>query len=367
MRWIALCMLLLVACTAQGYETIIRADARVAEFISLFPGASYAETRYDESELDAVRDVVMSDCGAVPDEPFVRARFESRAATLVAYATRDGVFCVVPRLNEEALAIREGDPATVPNGTLLTVNGEPVPASLVGQLGPNEAVNSLLLRQAARNLTVDEAELQQALAAAAAEAGGQEALEAELAAQGRSYDAFARDVRDALRIRALLEREGILNVSVDEEEVREAYLNNTGAFLVGEQVRFRQVYVGEEQRLRDALVALRSGESFCDVVREYSEDADSVGRCGEYVVGRGEVAPDIEATLFSLLPNQTTAFESAAGYHIFHVLERRNATVLSYGEASPLIREALRNRYVEGRLGLYLLRLRAEADIVEYR
>ena len=51
----------------------------------------------------------------------------TKPATLVAYVDENSsVLCVASKLNQDAFTITKGDPATVANNTLVTVNGEPI-------------------------------------------------------------------------------------------------------------------------------------------------------------------------------------------------------------------------------------------------
>lgn len=392
--FIFLTLLLVVGCQTPTVKGVVDQDARVHAFLTFFPDAQYAESTYSGAGLDAIRDVIVQDCGEqdLPDT-LVRATYVSKAATLVVYVQNNKVFCVASKLNQDALSVRHGDPSTVHNGTLVTVNGVPITKQqLDGALASlpravrskanrgallNQLIDREVLRQAAADITVSPEEVENATRAAWEGAGfsDEESFRKALKARGVSYDAFLSDVESQLKVQKLLEKEGVVNVSVGEDAVKNFYLNNTNAFLVSEQVRFRQIFIsfnksgGREParlRLQNVLQQLRSGVDFCAAVRRYSDDAASKDRCGEYVATRGVLLPVLEESLFSLSANQSTVVESPNGFHIFFVIERQPASVIPYWRAKQQVEGFLKDQLIQQRLNLFLLRLRADAEIVAY-
>jgi parvulin-like peptidyl-prolyl isomerase len=387
--------LVLSACSQGDVQAVVRGDPRVQAFLGLFPEAKYVQTAYAGDQVETVRDIVQQDCGAVPlPSSLVRATFVAKAATLVAYVDGNGtIFCVASKVNQNALTIRKGDPATVPNGTLVTVNGEPINFSqfraAAALLSPavrnqttvaallNQLIDQALLRQAAAGFTVSDADVAAAAEQAWRAAGftSKEAFTAALTQQGGSYDTYLTGIREQVKVQRLLSREGVTSVNVSAEAARSYYLNNPNSFLVSEQVRFRQLFISFNQsgsqataqtRLQTALQQIQKGTNFCDVVRQYSDDTGSRERCGEYTTPRGVLAPELETALFSLGVNQSSVVQSGAGYHVLVVLAHQPTAVIPYSQAEAQVVGLLRNAAVQQRLSIYLLKLRAGADIVDY-
>jgi len=387
--------LVLSACGQGDVQPVVRGDQRAQSFLELFPEAKYAQAAYAGDQVETVRDIVQQDCGAVQlPSSLVRATFVVKAATLVAYVDGNGkVFCVASKVNQDAFTIRKGDPATVPNSTLVTVNGEVINLSQLqaaaALLSPevrnqttvaallNQLIDQALLRQAAAGFNVSDADVAAAAEQAWRAAGftSKEAFTAELTKQGGSYETFLDGVRQQLRVQRLLDREGVTSVNVSAEAARSFYLDNPNSFLVSEQIRFRQLFIGfnrsgsqeaAQARLQAAQQQIQKGTGFCDVVRQYSDDTESRERCGEYTAPRGVLSPELEAALFSLGVNQSTVVQSGAGYHILVVLAHQPTAVIPYSQAETQVMGLLRNAAVQQRLGIYLLKLRAAADIIDY-
>lgn len=382
-------LLLLAACTS--FQSTVDADARVASFRSIFPEATYVQQSYTGAEAASLHDIVVQECGSAPSE-FTRATYLAKAATLSAYVDANGtLFCVASKLNQDAFSIEKGDSSTVANGTLMTVNGDPImlsdlqrvaaslPAETRNQTNVsvllNQLVNRKLLEQAAVDVVVNESDVDALVASQwrAAGLGSEEEFRSSLAQQGVNYDTYRSSVKMDVKIQRLLDEVGVTDVNVSESDAQAFYLNNPNSFLVGEQVRFRQLFVsndrGEEialNRLQNALKEINASKDFCEVVRTYSDDTESKDRCGEYVAPRGVLLPELESAIFSLGVNQSTVVKSSSGYHIIVVLEKQPTTVVSYAQARQQVMGALRNSLVGSRLNVYLLKLRADATIVDY-
>ncbi len=387
-------LLLLAACSAS-VRPAVDADARVASFLQLFPGATYSEMAYGGASVDAIRDVVAQDCVNVTlPGSFTRAAYVTKAATLVAYVDGNGtVFCVASKLNPDAFAVQKGDPSMVSNGTLVTVNGEPITLddvrAVAAQLPPdvqnqttvaslvNTLIDQRLLRQAAANTSVSESDVTAAAESAWKSAGyaDEASFGQALAAQGSSYAAFLNATRDRLKVQRFLQARGVTDVNVSEDAARRYYLDNPNSFLVSEQVRFRQIFFsfnatggeqGAQRRLQAALAAIGNGTDFCAAVRQYSDDTTSRERCGEYVTPRGVLSPDLEAAVFSLGINRSTVVQSANGFHLLVVLAHQPTAVIPFSQAEQQVVGLLRNAAVQQRLDLFLLKLRADATVVDY-
>jgi len=80
--------------------------------------------------------------------------------------------------------------------------------------------------------------------------------------------------------------------------------------------------------LFDIRSRIMSGESFGDLAKQYSQDPGSARRGGELgFYGRGELAPEYEATALSLSPGEVSEpVESVFGFHIIELLEKRGNT-----------------------------------------
>ncbi len=93
---------------------------------------------------------------------------------------------------------------------------------------------------------------------------------------------------------------------------------------VVEQVHARHVLVMSEAEAMNVLVKLRSGESFADLAKQYSQDKASSEMGGDLgFFPRGVMPLEIEATAFALEPGQVSGIvKTDFGYHIIEVVEK---------------------------------------------
>ena len=143
---------------------------------------------------------------------------------------------------------------------------------------------------------------------------------------------------------------------------------------MSEQAQFRQLFISfnasgsqaqAQARLQAALQALQGG-SLLRRSEEYSDDVASKESCGEYTVPRGVLEPVLETAIFSLGVNQSTVVASPSGYHVVVLLGHQPPSVIPYSQAEQQVVGFLRNAAMQQRLNIYLLKLRADADIVDY-
>jgi len=383
-------LFLLAACSAT-VRPVVEKDGRAVTFLSLFPESEYVEMEYAGPAVDTIKDVVRQECGPVtiPDA-FTRATYVHKVATLAAYVDENKtIFCVASKLNTDAFTITKGDPATVANGTLVTVNGEPIILDdvrfVASQLSPelrntttvgsiiNNLVDERLLRQKAKDIVVTDEVLKTAIEDSWRSAGftDEAAFRQTLQKNNISYESFVTAATDQLKVQTLLRQQGITDVNVTADDARRFYLNNPNSFLVSEQVRFRQLFIAfkddktaAQARLQNALELAKT--DFCGAVRTYSDDTSSVESCGEYLAPRGVLLPSLEASIFSLGVNQSTVVESPNGYHVIVVLAHQPTSVIPYAQAEEQVIGLLTDAVLQQRLSIYLLKLRADAAIVDY-
>lgn len=380
-KWLVL--LLLISC-AQSAQNIVDQDSRVTAFLDVFPESTYSQVEFSQSNIAAISDVIANDC---PDVSFAsdvtRATYQSPAATLNAYVADSEVRCVASRLNQAAFEVQQGDPTTVESGVLVTVNGDEITQdnlnNFYAQLDPqiaaqiqqtsviNTLIDQKLLLQAASEVNIPDSQVQTQLkqAAQAQNLSVDELVEA----ANVEKEVLEDDIRTQLQINSLLDG---ADAQVTQEQARQFYLENPNLFLVGEQVQFRQILISfNKSGSRESAIArlqqvLDSQEDFCTLAKQYSDDVDTKDTCNSYIVARGTILPELESALFSMQDGQSSVVESANGFHIVVRTGHSPANVVSYSDAQSQVMAALRQSVREQQLQVYLIKLRAQAEIIDY-
>lgn len=130
------------------------------------------------------------------------------------------------------------------------------------------------------------------------------------------------------------------NVVITPNDVKKFYKNLPADSLpyfsseveVGEIVRLPEINPQDKllfkQQLEEIRRKIASGEDFCRLAKQYSQDPVSAKNCGEIgFFKKGDLVPEYEAAANQLQPGQTSGIvESQYGYHIIQLIERRDNT-----------------------------------------
>jgi parvulin-like peptidyl-prolyl isomerase len=187
--------------------------------------------------------------------------------------------------------------AQAQTGTLLASDN-------VEQIVLEDLISRLLLAQGAREqgFVLDEAAIDQRLAAVIEQAGGQETFDAWLAQQGYTAESFRREL--TLEIEA-----GWMRAEITE-----------AAPLNAEQVLARQILLTDRFQAERLLGQLDGGTPFEQVAR--NNDAQGLGYLGWFPRGY-LLQPAVEEAAFALQPGEYSGIvETSLGFHLIEVLDR---------------------------------------------
>ncbi|RMG20052.1 MAG: peptidylprolyl isomerase [Deltaproteobacteria bacterium] len=271
------------------------------------------------------------------------------------------------------------------------VNGEPIPASVVQRellrlrreagSAPvhteaeletlrrellDDRIDRLLLLQLAkeRGIEAEPGEVERLLLRLRADYPG-DTFEEFLADEGIPLSQLKAELRERVLIQRLLQREVRARVVVTDDEIQAYYDSHPEEFKVPEQVHARQIVVKtreEAEALRTEL-RKRHGPDFAEVARSRSiaPEAAQGGDLGWFE--RGVMPPPFDVCFDLPVGRVSEVVESPYGYHLFQVLERRKARVLSLDEARDRIEAKLRREKEKRAQERYVALLRETAKI----
>lgn len=209
-----------------------------------------------------------------------------------------------------------------------------------------------------------------------------DAFEAEVKASGMSLQEMRDRAVDQQLCNQVLLRETTNGITVSDADVKKFYDDNPSDFKVPERVHVAHILIStldpltqtplpadkkkEKEKLAgDIKSRAEKGEDFAKLVQQYSDDAASKGKNGEYTFAKNhQMVPEFEAAAFSLKTNQISDLvETRYGYHIIKLIERLPASKQLYADAAPKIHDYLVGEQAQKALPAYLDKLKAGADV----
>lgn len=263
--------------------------------------------------------------------------------------------------------------------TAAVVNGEDISVEAVrdlvrssgvdpatGQAPPQDqattqAVSELVLLtllnqylESAGGQPVTDADVEEALADAAEQAGGTEAFGAQLDAQGISPERVRLDQSFALLVERLNEHLAA-GITVGEADIQAAYESGVG------QPAVSHILVETEEEAEQVRARLDDGEAFADLAREVSIDTGSGASGGQLgPLQPGAFVPEFEDAARALEAGQISdPVRTDFGYHIITTEQPPELT----GELAGQIEENLRTQQAQQELGALVQRVVEDADV----
>jgi len=311
------------------------------------------------------------------------------------------LLCVV-LLGVVGVAGAQSQAPNLPNPVVMTVNGEEVHLATISMAMSNiarqlasqgespeqdqmlhaatsQAVDITLLAQEARRrgVTLEDSEVDAALAEIEAKTGGRQTLASELEEVGMSTDLLRRDLVTSLHIQRLVEQHIMPGITVADVEVAEFYSANQEAFQGPEEVRARHILRVVDQQAGDDVRAAAqwaaaeareralAGEDFAELAREFSQ-GPSAPRGGDLgFFSLEDMVEPFVSTAFALEPGEISeVVETRFGYHVIKLEERRAAGLRPLEEIREQLRAALVERRVGEAMAALLEDLRSKAEII---
>lgn len=184
-------------------------------------------------------------------------------------------------------------------------------------------------------------------------------------------EGFDRDpaIKEQLEIRAndfiALEygRQKIMNISVEEKDIREYYELHKEEFATPEMIRARHILIRVPKgssdadrakaraRIEEVLKKIRSGGDFAKIAAEVSEDEGTKPKGGDLgFVKKGVLVPEFEQAAYALQPGEVSGIvETPFGLHILKTEEKKESGLQSYDEAKAAIKEKLSKDVMKAR------------------
>ncbi len=290
---------------------------------------------------------------------------------------------VVVRVNGQD--ITRGEIDEMMNQTLQRVAGR-VPPDKLQQLRVQmyENIKEQLITKklldaaiAKSDVTVSDAEVQEAIDKIKANVPPGKTLEEALAASGTTLEKLTANIKEQLKTQKFLESKVKDIPDATEAEAKEFYDSHPDDFKKPETVTASHILIKFDENDTDETKAAKKAKlekiradiiagsnTFAEAATEYS-DCPSKVRGGELgTFGKGQMVPQFEVAAFSQEVDEVgDVIETQFGYHIIKVTEHQQAGTVSFDEAKDQIISYLTNKKKQEAISKYIKSLRDSATI----
>jgi len=151
-----------------------------------------------------------------------------------------------------------------------------------------------------------------------------------------------KKMAEQILVQALIEREILDKIKVNDEEVLEYYELNKDSFTEKEQVYLYNILIETEEEAQDVLEQLKAGGDFSEIAIEKSTGPSAVQGGDLGYLTRGTIIPEIEEVVFALeLEELSEIIKTDFGFHILKITEKKPETVKTLEEVKEDIIQTL--------------------------
>ena len=182
--------------------------------------------------------------------------------------------------------------------------------------------------------------------------------------EGVSPRIWKKSFKNNLLIKKFIRKKFSSKTSVNERQIREYYDGHQDEFKKGQQVRSLHIMVASEGKANAVNKEIRSKkQDFSDLAKAYSLGPEGPlgGDLGYFEVGQ---MPEEFDGVFKLKINQVSdIIKTPYGYHLFKVVDKRPARLMSFDESKKIIYNQLLRDEQSGTYEKWLVELKDTSDI----
>jgi parvulin-like peptidyl-prolyl isomerase len=241
--------------------------------------------------------------------------------------------------------------------------------------------NRLQLQEAERDkIVVDEVELNEEISERMKRFGTKsiEEFETLVKAQGLTFEAVKKRLRDSLRVNKVIRRRVTLRVSVTDPEITQYIEDNRAKLETGLSYHARHILVvatGEDDaaweaaRIRADMIRSQAldGGDFAELAKQHSRDASAKEGGDLGALHRGELSQEIEGQILALRTGEVSRpYRSQLGWHIFRLESKESLDGEALQRVRQQVREILYREKYDARMEAWIKEIKQRA-IIEVR
>ncbi|PIR17712.1 MAG: hypothetical protein COV46_03115 [Deltaproteobacteria bacterium CG11_big_fil_rev_8_21_14_0_20_49_13] len=203
-----------------------------------------------------------------------------------------------------------------------------------------------------------------------------EALKAEIAAKGISYETYKEQMRANIKRMRFINQDIGSRVKISDQDLRDYYEKHLTEFGSNKSAHIAQIVLPFEPnttkeealqmkaRATEIVKQARLGTSFAALSKQYSKGPNSENGGDLGIVDPGRLLPEIAKALEQMKPGQISdPIISPAGVHVIDLIDRAQATKDDFEKMKEKIYEKMYDQRVNDEINAYVTELKKKTYI----
>ncbi len=249
----------------------------------------------------------------------------------------------------------------LPKGNSLDPEGiKTLKMSLLNQL----IEKKLLVAEAGKlGITVSEAEINNQINKIVGEYPDTDTFNSRMKEENIDVASWKKEIEYQIMLDKLVKAVAGSDITVAPEEVKKYYDDHLDLYNSPARVRALQIMLETREQAQTILDEIKGGADFSELAKTYSISPDSE-KGGDLGFFSEDEMPPFFSIAFKMKPGElSNVVESEYGFHLFKIIERREAKMLSLDEARPEIEEKLKRLKSEEKYGAWFDQIRKNKKI----
>jgi len=199
-----------------------------------------------------------------------------------------------------------------------------------------------------------------------------EALQKAVEGSGLAWEDYKTQLRNSLLTQEVIRREVGGKMDIGSEEVKKYYEDHKQDFNRPEQVDLAEIFLSTDNKTPDEIAAIKkkaddyrtrvmNGEDFAALAKRYSEGQTAANGGDLGTFERGQLAPQIEESVFGLAKGQMTdPIQTKTGFEILKVVDHYQAGLQPLDKVENEVTNRIYQEKMQPALRDYLAQLREE-------
>lgn len=221
----------------------------------------------------------------------------------------------------------------------------------------------LMTESAKLGITVSEAEINDHINKIVGEYPDSDTFNSRMKEENIDIPSWKKEIEYQIMLDKLVRTVAGSDVTVTPEEIKKYYDDHLDQYNYPTRVRALQIMLETKEQAQTILDEINAGADFSELANTYSISPDSE-KGGDLGFFSEDEMPPSFSVVFNMKPGELSeVVRSEYGFHLFKIIDRREAKMLSLEEARPEIEERLSRLKSEEKYGAWFEQIRKNKKI----